>query len=152
MALSKAIVDTEKKPVATKALLCGVVPVRFAWGDWHLLVLRTPTHWDFPSGRATLDEDLQEAAIRETTAKTGIADLEFVFGEDFRETVPYAGNTVGRYYVAETRLEKIALPVSPALGRPEHDEWQWVTCEAAEDLLPPRLAGVLEWVRQRINE
>lgn len=144
--------DPDKKPVAAKILSCGVVPVRFAWGDWQLLVLRAYRNWDFPKGLAEPDEDPLEAAIRETTEETGITDLEFVFGEDYKETVPYAGNKVARYYVAETRVEKIALPVSLELGRPEHDEWRWVTCDQAEDLLPPRLTHVLEWVRQRINE
>ena len=144
--------DTEKKPVAAKALWCGAVPVRFAWGNWQLLVLRAGTQWDFPKGRIDLDEDAQEAAVRETTASTGLTDLEFVFGEDFKETVPYAGNTVARYYVAETHTEQITLPASEASGRPLHDEWRWVTCDEAEDLLPPRLTQVLEWVRQRIDE
>ena len=32
--------DTEKKPIAIKVLSYGVVPVRYAWGNWRLLVLR----------------------------------------------------------------------------------------------------------------
>lgn len=133
---------------------CGVVPVRFAWGSWRLLVLRAYNNWDFPKGMVNLHEDPLDAAKRETAEETGITDLEFVFGEDFKETVPdarSAGNKVARYYVAETRVEEITLPVSPELGRPEHDEWRWVTCDEAEDLLPPRLTHVLEWVRGRID-
>ncbi len=143
--------DTEKKIIEKKALSCGVVPVRFAWGNWQLLVLRAYKNWDFPKGMVNLNEDPLAAATRETTEETGITDLEFVFGEDFKETVPYAGNKVARYYVAETRVEKITLPVSPELGRPEHHEWRWVTCDEAEDLLPPRLTHVLAWVRDRID-
>ena len=75
-----------------------------------------------------------------------------VFGEDFKETVPYANNKVARYYVAETRTAEITLPVSPELGHPEHDEWRWVTCEEAEEFLPPRLTHVLDWLREKINE
>ena len=143
--------DTEKKIIEKKELSCGVVPVRFAWGNWQLLVLRAYKNWDFPKGMVNLNEDPLAAATRETTEETGITDLEFVFGEDFKETVPYAGNKVARYYVAETRVEKITLPVSPELGRPEHHEWRWVTCDEAEDLLPPRLTHVLAWVRDRID-
>ena len=143
--------DTEKKIIEKKVLSCGVVPVRFAWGNWQLLVLRAYKNWDFPKGMVNLNEDPLAAATRETTEETGITDLEFVFGEDFKETVPYAGNKVARYYVAETRVEKITLPVSPELGRPEHHEWRWVTCDEAEDLLPPRLTHVLAWVRDRID-
>lgn len=146
--------DTEKKPIENKVMSCGVVTVRFAWGSWRLLVLRAYNNWDFPKGMVNLHEDPLDAAKRETAEETGITDLEFVFGEDFKETVPdarSAGNKVARYYVAETRVEEITLPVSPELGRPEHDEWRWVTCDEAEDLLPPRLTHVLEWVRNRID-
>ena len=40
--------------------------------------------------------------------------------------------------------------MSPELGRPEHDEWRWVSYDEAEDLLPPRLARVLDWARDAI--
>ncbi len=143
--------DTEKKTIEKKTLSCGVVPVRFAGGNWQLLVLRAYKIWDFPKGMVNLNEDPLAAAIRETTEETGITDLEFVFGEDYKETVPYIDNKVARYYVAETRVEQITLPLSPELGRPEHHEWRWVTCDEAEDLLPPRLTHVLAWVCQRID-
>jgi len=133
-----------------------MVPVRFANGDWQLLVLRAYKNWDFPKGIVEADEEPLDTAQRETLEETGITDLDFVFGEDYKETVPYnvtsTGHKVARYYVAETRTREITLPVSPELGRPEHHEWRWVTCDEAEDLLPPRLAQVLEWVRARINE
>jgi 8-oxo-dGTP pyrophosphatase MutT (NUDIX family) len=133
-----------------------VVPVRFADGDWRLLVLRAYKNWDFPKGEVEASEDPLEAAKRETEEETGIDDLDFVFGEDYKETVPYkaagGAHKVARYYVAETQSEDISLPVSSELGGPEHHEYRWVTCDEAEDLLPPRLAGVLEWVRARINE
>jgi len=147
----EAIVDTDKKVVAIRILSCGVVPVRFAWGKWQLLVLRAYKNWDFPKGIVEANEDPLDAARRETAEESGITDLEFVFGEDYKETVPYANNKVARYYVAETRTEDITLPVSEELGRPEHHEWRWVTCDEAEDLLPPRLTHVLEWVRNRID-
>lgn len=142
--------------ILNKILSSGVVPVRFADGDWQLLVLRAYKNWDFPKGIVEAGEDPLDAAKRETEEETGITDLDFIFGEDYKETVPYnvtsSGHKVARYYVAETRTADITLPVSPELGHPEHHEWRWVTCDEAEDLLPPRLAGVLEWVRSRINE
>ena len=39
------------------------------------------------------------------------------------------------------------LPISHELGRPEHHEWRWVSFDEAEDLLPPRLALILDWAR-----
>ena len=144
--------DSENKTVAPKILSCGVAPVRYTGGGWQLLILRAFQHWDFPKGMVNPHEDPLDAAKRETEEETGITDLEFVFGEDFKETVPYANNKVARYYVAETHTAEIILPVSPALGRPEHDEWRWVTCDEAEDYLPPRLTHVLAWVCMKIDE
>lgn len=142
--------------ILNKILSSGVVPVRYTDGDWKLLVLRAYKNWDFPKGIVEPNEDPLDAARRETEEETGITDLDFIFGEDYKETVPYnvssSGHKVARYYVAETRSGDITLPISEELGRPEHHEYRWVTCDEAEDLLPPRLAGVLEWVRTRINE
>ena len=53
--------------------------------------------------------------------------------------------------VAFLRTDRLKLPVSPELGRPEHDEYRWVSFDEAEDLLPPRLAVVLEWAKKTIT-
>ncbi len=45
----------------------------------------------------------------------------------------------------------IILPVSPELGRPEHEEWRWVDLDKAMRMLPPRLHPVVEWVKQRLG-
>ena len=140
--------------IINKILTCGIVPVRYTPEGWKLLVLRAYQHWDFPKGMMEAGEQPLDTAKRETEEETGLneSELDFVWGEDFKETAPYSGNKVARYYIAETREEEITLPVSEELGRPEHDEWRWVTCEEAEDLLRPRLAIVLEWVRTTIDE
>ncbi len=141
----------DKPSEIIKIFSCGVIPVRYD-GGWKLLVLRAQNVWDFPKGIVHANEDPQEAATRETEEATGITDLDFVFGEDYKETAPYEGNKVARYYAAETRTDEIILRVAKEIGRPEHNEWRWITCEEAEDFLPPRLANVLEWVCRKINE
>jgi len=108
-------------------------------------------NWDFPKGLVEPGEDALAAARREVEEETGLANLDYPFGEEFKETVPYAGNKVARYYLAETGQDRIELPVSPELGRPEHHEYRWVTFDEAEELLPPRLAIVLEWARQTLG-
>jgi 8-oxo-dGTP pyrophosphatase MutT (NUDIX family) len=115
------------------------------------LVLRAFKNWDFPKGLVDTGEDQLACAKRETAEETGLTGLDYPFGDEFRETVPYAGNKVARYYLAETEEVEIVLPVSPELGRPEHHEYRWVSAEEAEDLLPPRLAVVLEWARRTIS-
>lgn len=130
----------------------GVVVARRTGGGWRLLVLRAFRNWDFPKGLVEPGEDAMAAAKREVAEETGVDDLEFVFGDAYRETLPYAGGKVARYYLATTRTERIELPVSAELGRPEHHEWRWVTPEEAEELLPPRLAPILDWARATLEE
>jgi len=82
---------------------------------------------------------------------TGPSGCVSPFGEAFIDTLPYAGGKIARYYLAETREERVTLPVSPELGRPEHHESRWVSFDEAEKLLPPRLAIVLDWARRTIT-
>ena len=116
-----------------------------------LLLLRAYQNWDFPKGMVEPGESELDAARREVEEETGLASLDYPFGDEYKETVPYAGNKVARYYVAQTDIEKIELPVSPELGRPEHHEYRWVSFDEAEDLLPPRLAIVLDWAKKTIS-
>ncbi len=129
----------------------GAVVFRRVERGVRILVLRAFRNWDFPKGLVEPGEDSLAAARREVEEETGLAGLDYPFGDEFRETVPYAGNKVARYYLAETGQDKIELPVSPEPGHPEHHEYRWVTFDEAEELLPPRLAIVLEWARQTIG-
>ena len=129
----------------------GAVIFRRSDRGIRLLVLRAYKNWDFPKGLIESGEDALAAARREVLEETGLADLAYPFGDEFKETLPYSGNKVARYYLAETDAEKIELPVSPELGRAEHHEYRWISFDEAEDLLPPRLAVVLEWAKKTIT-
>jgi 8-oxo-dGTP pyrophosphatase MutT (NUDIX family) len=129
----------------------GAVIFRRSDRGIRLLVLRAYKNWDFPKGLIEPGEDALAAARREVREETGLAELDYPFGDEYKETLPYSGNKVARYYLAQTDAEKIELPVSPELGRPEHHEYRWVSFEEAEDLLPPRLATVLEWARKTLT-
>jgi 8-oxo-dGTP pyrophosphatase MutT (NUDIX family) len=128
----------------------GAVVFRRTPGGIRLLVLRAYNNWDFPKGLVEHGEDQLSAAKREVKEETGLSDVEYPFGDEFRETVPYAANKIARYYIAETGEHDIELPISTALGRPEHHEFRWISLEEAEELLPPRLAVILEWVRKTL--
>ena len=125
----------------------GAVIFRRSEQGVRLLMLRAFGHWEFPKGLVEDGEAELATARREVWEETGLADIQFAYDDDYRETLPYAGGKIARYYLAETKTEQITLPISPELGKPEHDEWRWVSLDEAEDLLPPRLAVVLEWAR-----
>lgn len=133
------------------AFSAGVVVARRVSGGWRLLVLRAYRNWDFPKGGVEPGEAPLDAAIRETAEEAGIGDLAFRWGEVCCETAPYGRGKVARYYLAETGQENITLPVSQELGRPEHDEWRWVSFIEAERLLPPRLQPILAWATARLE-
>jgi 8-oxo-dGTP pyrophosphatase MutT (NUDIX family) len=128
----------------------GAVVFRRGERGVRLLVLRAFKNWDFPKCVVETGEEQLACAKREVEEETGLSTLEFPFGEEFKETLPYAGKKVARYYLAETEEVEVTLPVSPELGRPEHHEYRWVSFDEAEALLPPRLSVVLEWAKTTI--
>jgi 8-oxo-dGTP pyrophosphatase MutT (NUDIX family) len=129
----------------------GIVPVRRAAGGWRVLILRAYGNWDFPKGVIDPGETPLAAATREAAEEADLTDLEFPFGEVYRDTEPYSGGKVARYYLAQTRKEDVVLPVSPELGRPEHHEGRWVDLDEAQRLLPPRLQAVLAWATEKLK-
>jgi len=137
---------SEKKQIRA----AGAVVFRRTPGGIRLLVLRAYNNWDFPKGLVEPGEDQLSAAKREVKEETGLTSVEYPFGEEYRETVPYAANKIARYYLAETEEHDIELPVSTKLGRPEHHEFRWVSLDEAEELLPPRLTVILDWVKKTL--
>lgn len=112
-------------------------------------MLRAAAAWDFPNALVPLGGNEFDAAQREVAAETGLADLDFPFGDAHREALPSAAARIASYYLAETEEGDVKLPRER--GREQHDEWRWVTFDEAEDLLPPRLAVILEWARATIG-
>ena len=125
--------------------------VRATAGGWRCLLLRAFGYWDFPKGLVEPGEDPRAAAIREVEEETGLGGLEFRWGEDFLETAPYAGGKIARYYVAESPCGEAALPVSPELGRPEHDEFRWLAFGEARRLLVPRVQRIADWAQGMVE-
>ena len=129
----------------------GAVVFRRTERGIRLLLLRAYKNWDFPKGLVEPGEDQLDTARREVAEETGLSQLEYPFGDQHKETLPYSGNKIARYYLAETSEHDIELPVSPELGRPEHHEYRWVGFDEAEDLLLPRLAIVLDWATKTLT-
>lgn len=137
--------------MSPSTLSAGVVVVRFVDGAARFLLLRAYRNWDFPKGEVEPGETPLLAACREVREETGLDGLEFRWGEVYRETPPYGRGKVARYYLAESRQGSPYLPISPALGRPEHHEFRWAEADQAATLLPERLQPVLEWAAERVR-
>jgi bis(5'-nucleosidyl)-tetraphosphatase len=129
-------------------LSAGAVVLRLLEGRWHCLLLRAYRNWDFPKGLVAAGEEPLAAALREVEEETGLNDVALPWGDAWRETAPYAGGKVARYYIAVSTAGKVALPISPELGRPEHHEFRWLELDDAARLVAPRLLPVLRWAQE----
>ena len=136
--------------MSARRLSAGVVVARETPDGARLLLLRAYRDWDFPKGLVQRGEEPLAAAVRETEEETGIADLEFAWGREHCDTLPYANNKVARYFVARTSTAAVELKVNPELGRPEHHEYRWVDLTEAFALTRPRLHPVIAWAAGKI--
>ena len=118
---------------------------------WLFLMLRAYRNWDFPKGVVEPGETPLAAARREVREETLIEDLRFAWGEEYCETPPYSNNKIARYYLGETGTESVSLPVSPELGRPEHNEARWVDLAGALALASPRLTPIVRWAAAKLG-
>jgi bis(5'-nucleosidyl)-tetraphosphatase len=123
-----------------------MVVVRHDGRRYRLLCLRAFDAWDFPKREVEGDEPPFEAAVQATRELTRIDDLAFHWGEEYRETVPFEDGRVSRYYIAETPAGDVELLQPAGRDSAEDHEYRWTTVDEAEDVLPPRLAVVLDWV------
>jgi 8-oxo-dGTP pyrophosphatase MutT (NUDIX family) len=132
-------------------LSAGVVVVRRTPAGWLFLMLRAYRNWDFPKGVVDAGEEPLAAAIREVQEETLIDDVQLSWGEEFYETPPYSNNKIARYYVGETRTERVTLPISPELGRPEHNEARWFDLAGTLSISSPRVQPVVNWAAAKIG-
>lgn len=151
MQVSIAEKEGEAGDLKLRRLSAGVAVVRRGAPGWLFLLLRAYRNWDFPKGMVEPGEDPIAAARREVREETLIEDLEFNWGAIYRQTEPYGNRKVARYYLAATVTEKIILPVSPVLGRPEHDEWRWVDRETALSLTSARVQAIVRWAAEVVG-
>ena len=133
-----------------KILSAGLVVVHFDGSRYRLLALRSFESWDFPKGLVADGEDPLQAALRETRELTGLGRLEFKRGEDYRETIAFDDGSVSRYFLAESPSDDVVLRLPAGEAGEEDFEYRWVTAEEAEDILPPRLALILDWALARL--
>ena len=129
-----------------KILTSGLCVVFLDSERYRLLAVRSFDSWDFPKAPVPEGQDPLNVALEETRAATGLSDLELNWGsEAFRETIASEDGSVSRYYLAQTKSSDVTLRVPSGDGGLEDFEFRWVTLEEAEDVLPPRLAIILDW-------
>ncbi len=137
----------------TNPISAGVVILRSMAGEWHYLLLRAYQYWDFPKGLVEDGEQEFAAAKREVEEETTLVNLDFCWGYAFYQTAPYGKyRKIARYYIAQSPAGEVDLPISEELGRPEHEEYRWVTKEIAYDLVSPRVRQVLDWAGKLIRD
>jgi len=128
-----------------KILSCGIVPVHFDGLRYRLLALRSFNGWDFPKALLVDGQDPLQVALAAAREETGLTELELSWGDDaFRETIPFDDGNVSRYYLAQSKTAEVTLRAPPDASKKDV-EFRWVTPEEAEDILPPRLALILDW-------
>jgi 8-oxo-dGTP pyrophosphatase MutT (NUDIX family) len=133
-------------------LSAGIVVVRKEKNQWKYLFLRAYRNWDFPKGMVESAETPLETAKREVKEETGITNLNFRWGDLFKETLPYdRGKKVARYYIAETLESAVTFSINPELGKAEHHEYRWVSYDEIKKLSPERLLIIIEWANGLIR-
>ena len=138
-------------PPIHKVLSAGLVVVHEDGARYRLLCLRSFDQWDFPKAEVEDDGGALQAAIDAVDRQTRLVDLAFHWGEEYRETVAFDDGRVSRYYLAETGSSDVVLDVPAGSGAEEDYEYRWLTVDEAEDVLPPRLAIVLDWVVRTLS-
>lgn len=132
----------------------GIVIVRKVDNQYLFLLLRSYNFWDSAKGRQEPGEDILMTAVRETFEETTItaAELDFKWGYDSYTTEPYKkGTKTGTYFLAETIRKTIELPISPELGKPEHEEYRWLNYDEAKKKTNKRIGKVLDWAQNKIQ-
>jgi bis(5'-nucleosidyl)-tetraphosphatase len=143
-------------------ITCGAIIFRNNDGIIEYLLLRAYNNWDFSKGLPDSgDFDLVATAIREIAEETSLRNNLIFITNDHGEKLFYETEVYGkqkkiaRFYLCQVPMnesQKVFLPISEELGRPEHDEFCWHGFNEAHKLLNKRLQKALDWAGKIINE
>ena len=126
-----------------------------------VLCVRAYSNWDFPKGRLEEGESLTGAAIREVEEETTMLHgADYILAGQAAGAVTYgtgANKKTATYYIGQRMSNKDPfLPVSEELGKPENDEYRWVSLSDLKALMPSRLQSIsdriIDWAEGKGNE
>ena len=112
------------------------------------LCVRAYSNWDFPKGHLEGQESLVDAALRELEEETTLCNDDIELLPLVAEPVIYKNGKKTAHYFLALRKSKIEpfLPVNLELGKPENDEYKWMTVDEMFRVFPKRLIPVLNWL------
>ena len=120
-----------------------------------VLCVRAYSNWDFPKGHLDEGETHIEAAIRELEEETTLSLKDITLVGLKAPSVTYGsgkGKKTATYFLADRLSNKQPfLPISPELGKPENDEYRWVSIEDLPGLMPGRLMPVVDYVIEWVS-
>jgi 8-oxo-dGTP pyrophosphatase MutT (NUDIX family) len=137
-----------------KAESAGIIIVRRDITDngVKVLLMNAYSFWDFPKGGIEENESKLHAAIREVGEETGIVNLDFYWGKTYYQTESFGKNRKTVYYfIAKTDQKDIVMGISPLLGKPEHEDYKWVSFTEAKKMTVERIQKALIWAEERIE-
>lgn len=125
----------------------GFIIIDHTGSEPKALCVRAYNNWDFPKGRLEANESTFDAAVREVMEETTLMHgVDFAYTGEQAPSITYGTGRrkkTATYFIGERTSDKRPyLPVSPELGKPENDEWRWVTLAELPDLMPARFAPI----------
>lgn len=129
----------------------GVIVVDWKEPEPLILCVRAYSNWDFPKGIVEKGESLMQAATRELMEETEIAaGVDVKLSGISAPSITYGSGSkkkTATYFLADRASNKQPfLPVNPELGKPENDEYRWVSVPDLEPLMPVRLLPVIAFI------
>lgn len=135
----------------------GVAVIDWAGDEPCVLCVRSYGKWDFPKGKLDAGESHIHAACRELEEETGInvgrdAALVGVNAPPVTYRTKGSKKKTATYFLADrTSDAQPFLPVSPELGHPENDAWEWIPVSRLSEAMPARLQPVVAYINDWIE-
>ena len=115
------------------------------------LCVRAYSNWDFPKGHLEEGETILDAAVRETQEEVSLGKTDYrLLGLIAPPVIYKGGKKTAHYFLANRTSNAVPfLPINKELGKPENDEYSWLTLKEMNNIFPSRLNEVLNWLLEQ---